>query len=78
MLRSELTELTLKAIDKNIELKMEYDNLVQMLKHEAAKGNCSLRVNNVNACVLKKLHNDGIRSKTIRDENNTVYELTWM
>lgn len=78
MLRSELIKLTLKAVDENIELKMEYDNLVQILKHAAAKGNCSLRVNNVSYCVLKKLHNDGIRSKIIKDEDNTVYELTWM
>lgn len=78
MLRSELKGITFKYMDENKQFKEEYDTIVTMLKSVAEDGRTSLRVKDISPCVLKKLHNEGIRWNTVQGLDTMIYDLTWM
>lgn len=73
MLRDELKEITMKAMDQK-----EYDQVVKLMKHAANSGRYYARVSNVSQCVIEKLECEGISLSgvTLSDEG-TLCILSW-
>lgn len=78
MLRDELKEMTFNYMEGNKDFKEEYDNIVIMLKNAAESGETYCRIKDISSCVLKKLHNEGIRWNTTQNINSVLYDLIWM
>lgn len=74
MLRDELKEITIKAMDQK-----EYDEVVEKMKVAAKSGKVQIHVARISDCVIEKLTNEGIFiSEMLSLGYDKLYLLSWM
>lgn len=74
MLRDELKEITMKAIDQK-----EYDEIIKEMKVAAKSGKGQIRMANISDCIIEKLTNEGIFiSEMLSLGYNKLYLLSWV
>lgn len=74
MLRDELKEMTLQAMDQK-----EYNDIVEKMKDAAKLGLNYIEVSNINGCVIRKLRSEGILICDISTKDKEcLYHLSWI
>lgn len=74
MLRDELKEMTMKAVDQK-----EYDEIVGKMKVASKSGKGNIHVAHISDCIIEKLTNEGIFiSGMLSLGCDKSYLLSWM
>lgn len=74
MLRDELKEMTMKAIDQK-----EYDEIIEKMKVAAKSGKGQIHVARISDCIIEKLTNEGIFiSGMLSLGYDKLYLLSWI